>query len=560
MSTFSASPDALLRYSEVTVQLDDRLLFEASRLAHDLQRFSSSCTEYRIGVDDHLAHALRRYAHESSITDRWVGVIGARFQRADSVQLYWRPIQPLRPAMIGAGDLMAGSAAQHVLAQNGHRAWDALRQSAAQVSRTAGSLASRLSLGVAGRMVGGLAGFAVGSSVGGIAGGAIGSRVGGSIGRSAGEVFARALRPSTWRSLISTVGNWLGKAANFVAGLLQRLGAAFSRLLNILGSSLKTISNAVKALSHRFVNTVVGAVRWLFVDAPRKALEAVQALGRTAWNGLQMLSRAAWSKTTSWLRSGFDVVKRSGEYIIDAGKALLDTGGQIIKKTGGFISSVGGKIWDGIKAFGGMIKRGAEFITGLVKKLFNAFSNAIKTIWNGAKFIFKVARVLVPIVFRLAVRALKHILRETGQILLNMAAYVWDLVQDVAWNALAEALIFVTDHIGNMVAFLKKNPIILAAVSLIGAATLVPLLILSLPSMLLILGGTSSLMMSPIGVIGATITLAALNTGKVDDVFGHLHQWFWKEAMEHVSEDRLLKLAGELDQLEQVLVHVGVNP
>src|SRR5438132_1760116 len=80
----SASPSALLAYSEAGKNIDAELEAESVRLGAALIVFEATCKEYSTGVTTTLADELLAFARRTSQDDVWVGKVGQAFARADS--------------------------------------------------------------------------------------------------------------------------------------------------------------------------------------------------------------------------------------------------------------------------------------------------------------------------------------------------------------------------------------------------------------------------------------------------------------------------------------------
>lgn len=124
-SISSAQPWMLYRYANIGSYINHELISESHHLAHVLQHFEATCTEYRIHVS-YLAHDLRGYAQRADHIDRWVRNVGKGFEKADRRALLdrildliekwrkgkklWETWQPLFAGTIIASSIRAGSA------------------------------------------------------------------------------------------------------------------------------------------------------------------------------------------------------------------------------------------------------------------------------------------------------------------------------------------------------------------------------------------------------------------------------------------------------------------
>jgi predicted double-glycine peptidase len=80
----SAVPEKLIRYADVTREIDVDLRYQSRRLQAQLEHFGARCTEpdFRIPVSGQ-AHTMRRYANQCEPVDVSVGEVGRQFQLAD---------------------------------------------------------------------------------------------------------------------------------------------------------------------------------------------------------------------------------------------------------------------------------------------------------------------------------------------------------------------------------------------------------------------------------------------------------------------------------------------
>lgn len=102
--TSSAEPARLLRYSEVTLDLDHALQSRASQLRVTLEHFERRCTEpgMRIGAV-YTADDLRGYAIRCEPADAQVGDVGRRFAVADRTMLGYASSVTTSPASMALG-------------------------------------------------------------------------------------------------------------------------------------------------------------------------------------------------------------------------------------------------------------------------------------------------------------------------------------------------------------------------------------------------------------------------------------------------------------------------
>jgi hypothetical protein len=112
VSTSSAEPQKLFRYSDTGTRIDRDLDAESRRLAGKLQQFEAVCTEERMPVS-HLAPALTGYAAQTELVDAWVRRVGVSFKAADAVswlapiiggELPFMVIGPGRPPSSGRSE------------------------------------------------------------------------------------------------------------------------------------------------------------------------------------------------------------------------------------------------------------------------------------------------------------------------------------------------------------------------------------------------------------------------------------------------------------------------
>ncbi len=83
-SVCSAEPDSLIRYSQVTTELDHALRLSSHHLRSTLVQFERRCTEQGMRLASmQPADNLERYAGDFEGLDHWVGEVGRRFQFAD---------------------------------------------------------------------------------------------------------------------------------------------------------------------------------------------------------------------------------------------------------------------------------------------------------------------------------------------------------------------------------------------------------------------------------------------------------------------------------------------
>ncbi len=125
-SVISANPQALFEYSLQTMATNEQLRVEASHLTHKIEVFVQRCSEYRIGIDVQLAHALQAHTHRAQATDQWVGEVGRNFERAGAEgslnSWVWAAAQ--QPGAAALGLVAAAKAgAQWLGHAPGHAAW-----------------------------------------------------------------------------------------------------------------------------------------------------------------------------------------------------------------------------------------------------------------------------------------------------------------------------------------------------------------------------------------------------------------------------------------------------
>lgn len=81
--TSSASPSALMSYSEIGQRIDGELEGTSVRVGAALIVFEATCREYSTGVTTALADALLAFARDTSQVDVWVGRVAKAFAQAD---------------------------------------------------------------------------------------------------------------------------------------------------------------------------------------------------------------------------------------------------------------------------------------------------------------------------------------------------------------------------------------------------------------------------------------------------------------------------------------------
>lgn len=81
----SAVPEQLIRYSEVTTEMDYALQSTARQLRSQLEYFEGQCSEPGIRLSTvSVADGLKNYADQCEPVDLWVKKVGQQFQLADS--------------------------------------------------------------------------------------------------------------------------------------------------------------------------------------------------------------------------------------------------------------------------------------------------------------------------------------------------------------------------------------------------------------------------------------------------------------------------------------------
>jgi hypothetical protein len=81
--TSSASPSALMAYSNTGQRIDGELEGTSVRLGAALTLFEATCREYSTGVTTALADELLAFARDTSVIDVWVGKVAKAFAQAD---------------------------------------------------------------------------------------------------------------------------------------------------------------------------------------------------------------------------------------------------------------------------------------------------------------------------------------------------------------------------------------------------------------------------------------------------------------------------------------------
>jgi len=105
LTTSSAEPLKLLRYSDTMVLVDDALGAEANRLRGALEHFEATCREpaFHLRVS-HVADYLVQYAQQARGIDLWVRDVGVGFQLADSGGMYGPIVgAPMSLLLVSAG-------------------------------------------------------------------------------------------------------------------------------------------------------------------------------------------------------------------------------------------------------------------------------------------------------------------------------------------------------------------------------------------------------------------------------------------------------------------------
>lgn len=306
-SISSAEPLVLFRYAESGQELNERLRQRGSHLFHALNRFTSTCTEYRIGVDVSLANGLAHHVNVRAQQDAWLKQVGMAFLRADSGWIgrsAWRAADSAI-RQIERNSRVLGDAAAWLRSCQPSPALGVLRAIMRRIQRIATQIVEAIQafLDLAG-------------------------------GRRRIEVCSPYRRP-WWEWLLEEIRNWLRRIWNWMLGWLQSLLEAIRQRLRELWNGIievaRSFSNWIQRmvwqavqflmelvppvvqLAATLVANIAQGLNWIWQTALttwNAIIRPVQQVGESIWNQLQQIGN--WLREGArWLRSQIDNLVQS---------------------------------------------------------------------------------------------------------------------------------------------------------------------------------------------------------------------------------------------------------